>query len=312
MHRSTERMLVIGLLLVTTAYAVAEDVTLTSYYPAPRGVYNALQTTGSTFLAEQPLAGGNNVGVGTAAPGAGFKLDVSGTVQGVDLVCADQVNGCISDTEIGAGAVGPSEIQANAVTTAKIANGAVSSTGSRSNGSDKIPAGAIPSTGLATNGSDKIVTNAVDARALRKTSVTAGTYPSPNDGNWIPRIRVDRDGRIRGATSVAVGTGASSSDLTGSLLAGSGILLSPDPWDPSSGNATIELNGGAAPAQVRLDCLVVETGASLADCPAGYTVTGCGTFGSGEDDQISNNGAGNGCFNNENHVWARCCRLVPN
>ena len=43
MRRSTERWLVVALLFVTAAYAVAEEVTLTTYYPSPRGVYEQLR-----------------------------------------------------------------------------------------------------------------------------------------------------------------------------------------------------------------------------------------------------------------------------
>lgn len=54
-----------------------------------------------------------------------------------------------------------------------------------------------------------------------------------------------------------------------------------------------------------LDCITINSGGDWAYCPSGYTVTGCGTYSSSEDDQIS----GNACTNNEGGVWARCCRL---
>jgi len=38
MRRSTERGLTLALLLVTAAYAIAEEVTLVTYYPSPRGI----------------------------------------------------------------------------------------------------------------------------------------------------------------------------------------------------------------------------------------------------------------------------------
>lgn len=55
-----------------TVVAVAEDVTVSTYYPSPKGVYQQLSTTGQTVLA----TGGGSVGIGTAAPGA--TLDVNG------------------------------------------------------------------------------------------------------------------------------------------------------------------------------------------------------------------------------------------
>ena len=63
MRRSTERWLVVVLLFVTAAYAIAEEVTLTTYYPSPRGVYEDLRATGT-------------VGIGTMTPQA--ELDVKG------------------------------------------------------------------------------------------------------------------------------------------------------------------------------------------------------------------------------------------
>lgn len=54
---------------------MAEDITLTTYYPAPYGAYDELTTTGNTYLATTS----GNVGIGTAAPGA-YKLQVIGTI----------------------------------------------------------------------------------------------------------------------------------------------------------------------------------------------------------------------------------------
>lgn len=53
----------------------SESVTLSTYYPAPSGVYTNMITTGNTFLARDGGAG-TSVGIGTTAPGA--KLDVAG------------------------------------------------------------------------------------------------------------------------------------------------------------------------------------------------------------------------------------------
>ncbi|MDP3703956.1 MAG: hypothetical protein Q8R78_06170, partial [Candidatus Omnitrophota bacterium] len=55
----------------------AEDVTVTTYYPSPRGNYQTLSTTGSTTLATDPLSG---VGIGGPATGVA-KLEVIGDLR---------------------------------------------------------------------------------------------------------------------------------------------------------------------------------------------------------------------------------------
>nr|MBU1328286.1 hypothetical protein [Candidatus Omnitrophota bacterium] len=57
------------------ATLMAEDITLTTYYPAPYGAYDELTTTGDTYLATTS----GNVGIGTATPGT-YKLKVAGTI----------------------------------------------------------------------------------------------------------------------------------------------------------------------------------------------------------------------------------------
>ena len=69
-----------GALLVLAAGDLAsESVTLTTYYPAPSGVYTQLITTGNTYLARDAALGGR-VGIGTTAPA--YALDVPGNNYG--------------------------------------------------------------------------------------------------------------------------------------------------------------------------------------------------------------------------------------
>lgn len=62
-----------GLLSFMAVELASENVTLTTYYPAPSGIYAKMITTNNTFLARDS----GNVGIGTTAPTA--KLEVTGT-----------------------------------------------------------------------------------------------------------------------------------------------------------------------------------------------------------------------------------------
>lgn len=79
--------MVLALLGGVTAYCVAEEITLTTYYPSPRGVYEGLRVTGT-------------VGIGTMDPQA--NLDVNGNMriadgtQGQDRVLTSNENGLAS------------------------------------------------------------------------------------------------------------------------------------------------------------------------------------------------------------------------
>ena len=50
--------LVVVLLLGTAVYALAEDITLTTYYPSPRGVYQELKTAGDMVVGNIATAPG--------------------------------------------------------------------------------------------------------------------------------------------------------------------------------------------------------------------------------------------------------------
>ena len=73
----------LGLLLAMPLLAAADDITLTTYYPSPRGIYKELRVTHNIYLAT--IAG--NVGIGTLVPGARFVVTGDATNPG---------NGCPS------------------------------------------------------------------------------------------------------------------------------------------------------------------------------------------------------------------------
>ena len=92
-----------GLLLGMTSTVAAEDITITTYYPSPRGIYQELRTTDNAFLATI----GGRVGIGTT--GALSKLDVNGGVAigSYAGVNAAPANGLIVSGNVGIGTTNP-------------------------------------------------------------------------------------------------------------------------------------------------------------------------------------------------------------
>ena len=75
----------------SAARVSAEEITLTTYYPSPRGVYQELRTTGTTVLATQD----GNVGVGTETPGE--KLEVNGGLRLNPRAAGDRKPACTDE-----------------------------------------------------------------------------------------------------------------------------------------------------------------------------------------------------------------------
>ncbi|MBI2885414.1 MAG: hypothetical protein HYY15_04495 [Candidatus Omnitrophica bacterium] len=126
--------LVLGILLGTALYAVAEELTLTTYYPSPRGVYRELRTTGNVAIGtvgpaqarlhvirpndltpavrvddnvfsgtdETPflIDSEGNVGIGTSVPAAALdvvgQVKISGGNPGLGKVLSSDANGLAS------------------------------------------------------------------------------------------------------------------------------------------------------------------------------------------------------------------------
>jgi hypothetical protein len=144
----------LSIMLFMGIYSVAEEITLTTYYPAPYGVYNELTTTGNTYLATTL----GNVGIGLAATDTiQNKLDVKGSVaigasySGVSP--AAPVNGLIVQGQVGIGTASPTAGTALDVT--GTINAAAYSTGGASGCSGSFTDG-LGRTVTVTNG---IITN---------------------------------------------------------------------------------------------------------------------------------------------------------
>lgn len=74
-QRSLRWLMAACMVLAAAPELASESVTLTTYYPAPSGVYTKMITTNQTILARDT----GSVGIGTSSPGA--KLEVNGTFQ---------------------------------------------------------------------------------------------------------------------------------------------------------------------------------------------------------------------------------------
>ena len=96
---------VIALACIIIGLAFAEQMTFTTYYPAPAGVYRQFTTTSKTCLATNPLGTDigldpeSMVGIGTMSPSTGgeqdLKLDVEGAV-GAQYYCDKDGNNCVA------------------------------------------------------------------------------------------------------------------------------------------------------------------------------------------------------------------------
>jgi len=80
-------ILAAGILFFVENNALAEDVTITTYYPAPYGVYKNLTTTEDTYLATDF---GYSVGIGTSNPSE--ELHVVGDIYCTGKLTSDGGN----------------------------------------------------------------------------------------------------------------------------------------------------------------------------------------------------------------------------
>ena len=95
--------MIFAFLLLSAGDLASESVTLTTYYPAPSGVYTQMITTANTYLARD----GGSVGVGTTGPLS--KLSVNGGVAIGSYAGANAApaNGVIVSGSVGIGMTSP-------------------------------------------------------------------------------------------------------------------------------------------------------------------------------------------------------------
>ena len=72
--RSLRFFVVAGMLLSAATEVASESVTLSTYYPAPSGVYAQMITTGNTYLARDTVSNAGMVGIGTTTPATLFNV----------------------------------------------------------------------------------------------------------------------------------------------------------------------------------------------------------------------------------------------
>jgi hypothetical protein len=66
--RTLRCLMAAGMVFSVATEVASESVTLSTYYPAPSGVYSQMITTGNTYLARDAATNGGRVGIGTTAP----------------------------------------------------------------------------------------------------------------------------------------------------------------------------------------------------------------------------------------------------
>lgn len=74
--RSVRGLMAAAMILSAVTEVASESVTLTTYYPAPSGVYSQMITTGNTYLARDYTSNGSGVTIGGsgAAPAGGIAF----------------------------------------------------------------------------------------------------------------------------------------------------------------------------------------------------------------------------------------------
>ena len=100
MLRRLKPWLTLAVLLGTMAYAIAEDITLTTYYPSPRGVYQELRAMGN--LGVGIMAPANRLHVYSTTPTDGVAIDGT-TNPGLNLRNAGTIKGSLGLATAAAG-----------------------------------------------------------------------------------------------------------------------------------------------------------------------------------------------------------------
>lgn len=120
-RKTAAGLMAVALLGVLASPLVSQQLSMTATYPIPAGVYNQIVTTGNSgatpanttlnrnagnTILVPPTNVSGQVGIGTASPGANYKLDVAGKVHASGDICSDQKGGACLNGVGGLGGFG--------------------------------------------------------------------------------------------------------------------------------------------------------------------------------------------------------------
>ncbi len=187
----------------------SESVTLTTYYPAPSGVYTQMITTGNTYLARD---GASKVGVGTTNPATALSVVGDMTSQPVSggwgnrimsrfHANDDQYSATLAWGSLQLGAPGPNYIIAGKTGAGGSLTFLTNSTNDYKWGPGGTPMNGTQAMTLTQNGAIEAYQscNQVDFNAVGFTPCPSGQYATYSEGFWARNTIFSGPGALSGS-----------------------------------------------------------------------------------------------------------------